>query len=243
MHKEYKNIINGADTAILFIHGILGTPSHFKDFIPLIPESYSVHNLLLDGHGGGVKEFSNTSMSRWKNQVENAVTDILKTHKYIIIVAHSMGTLFAIQQAISKPKKIKALFLLAAPLKISVKFKAFSNSIKVFFDKIKPDDKSALAAKLAYGIEKDKRFWLYIGWIPRYLELFKEIKHTRKITNLLNVPSYIFQSKNDELVSKKSVEYLKNNSNFNLKILNDSWHYYYSKNDYNYLLKCFELLL
>ena len=58
MHKEYKRIVNGADSAVLFIHGILGTPNHFKEFIPLVPKEYSVHNLLLDGHGKGVKEFS-----------------------------------------------------------------------------------------------------------------------------------------------------------------------------------------
>lgn len=158
MHKEYKRIVNGTDTAVLFIHGILGTPNHFKDFIPLVPNEYSIHNLLLDGHGKGVKEFSHTSMKTWKNQVEVAVKDLLENHKQIIIVAHSMGTLFAIQQAYNKPDKIKSLFLLATPLKIGIKFKMFSNSMKLYFNKIKPDDVEGLAYQAACGIKQDKKF-------------------------------------------------------------------------------------
>ena len=54
MHKEYKRIVENSPKALLFIHGILGTPNHFAPFIPLVPENLSVYNLLLDGHGKGV---------------------------------------------------------------------------------------------------------------------------------------------------------------------------------------------
>lgn len=242
MHKEYKRIVNGADTAVLFIHGILGTPNHFKDLIPLVLKEYSIHNLLLNGHGEGVKEFSRASMKIWKNQVEDAANQLLKTHKQIIIIAHSMGTLFALQQAYNKPDKIKSLFLLATPLKIGIKFKMFSNSMKLYFNKIKPDDVQGLAYKAACGIKQNKKIWLYLGWIPRFLELFKEIKYTRTLVNNISVPCYVFQSKNDEMVSRKSVDFLKNNKNFKLKILKNSSHHYYAENDKNFLLDEFNFL-
>ena len=72
-HKEYINIHEDSTTAILFIHGIVGTPNHFNDFIPLIPKTFSVYNMLLDGHGKGVKDFSKTSMEKWKIQVDSVV--------------------------------------------------------------------------------------------------------------------------------------------------------------------------
>lgn len=241
MHKEYKHIVDGADTAVLFIHGIIGTPNHFKDFIPLVPKEYSIHNLLLDGHGKGVKDFSRTSMRCWKKQVNNAVDDLLKSHNQIIIVAHSMGTLFALQESVRNPQKIKSLFLLATPLKLGLKLKMFTNSIKVFFDKIKPDDAEALAAKAAYGIENDKRIWRYFGWIFRYLELFKEIKYTRKIINSVSVNCAVFQSRNDEMVSHIAALYLKDNPHINIKFLENSSHYFYNKNDYQFLLNEFEI--
>ena len=200
MCDEYKRIVNGADTAVLFIHGIIGTPNHFKDFIPLVPKEYSIHNLLLDGHGSGVKEFSRTSIKKWKNQVDNAVDELLKTHSKIIITAHSMGTLLALQQAFKRPTQIVGLFLLAVPLKIKIKFKTVSNAFKLYFNRIKPDDIEGQAYKAACGITHTKKFWLYLGWIPRFFELFKEIKYTRTLIKDISVPCYIYQSKNDEMV-------------------------------------------
>ena len=111
-HKEYLKINPTASIAILFIHGIVGTPNHFNPFIPLVPSTVSVYNLLLDGHGKAVKDFSSTSMKKWEEQVERAVIQLSETHKKIYIVAHSMGSLLAIEQAL-RNSKVSKLFLLA----------------------------------------------------------------------------------------------------------------------------------
>ena len=52
MHKEFVSFKPDIKKAVLFIHGILGTPRHFDDFIPLVPAGYNIFNVLLDGHGG-----------------------------------------------------------------------------------------------------------------------------------------------------------------------------------------------
>ena len=171
MHKEYKRICNGADKAVLFIHGIVGTPNHFSDFVQLVPDHISVHNVLLDGHGKGVQDFSKTSMAKWKLQVTLSVMELADTHKEIYIVAHSLGSLLAIEQAISNPKVTK-LFLLATPLKLFLKPKMFRNSIRMYLGKIPPDDAELAAAKKCYGIGPDKNPLHYLGWAPRYWELF-----------------------------------------------------------------------
>ena len=227
-HKEIKQKVCNATTAVIFIHGIAGTPNHFNDFIPYIPDSVSVYNLLLDGHGKGVRDFSHTSMQKWENQICTAVSEIAQTHKQIYIVAHSMGTLFAIEQAI-KTSKVKKLFLLAVPIKLFLKPQMLSNSLKVYFNKINPNDQIAVAAKNCYGIEHDKNIFNYIGWIPRYVELFKKIKQTRSILNKLTTPCIAFQSDNDELVAAGSVKYLKANSDISVVNLKNSTHYFYSK--------------
>ena len=67
MHKEYIREADHANTAILMIHGIFGTPRHFDDIVKLVPDNWSVYNILLDGHGKGVREFSRTSMVKCKN--------------------------------------------------------------------------------------------------------------------------------------------------------------------------------
>ena len=89
--------------AILFVHGILGTPRHFAPFLPYVPASWSVCNLLLEGHGGSVRDFSHAAMAQWKQQVHAALDALLAEHDRVLITAHSMGTLFAIQEALQRP--------------------------------------------------------------------------------------------------------------------------------------------
>ncbi|MBE7002141.1 MAG: hypothetical protein E7421_05565 [Ruminococcaceae bacterium] len=241
-HKEYVRICDGAATAILFIHGIVGTPNHFNEFVSLVPASFSVYNLLLDGHGRSVKDFSKTSMKKWETQVTSVVEELSFTHERIYIVAHSLGTLLAIDQAI-KNNKVCKLFLLAIPLRLSIKPKMPINSLKVFFDKIRWDDYEALAARNCYGIEKDKNPFHYIGWIPRFLELFKKIRQTRQTVKLLNTTCLVYQSGKDEMVSSRSVKCFENKPNVLVNVLHNSGHYFYSKQDFEFLLTEFNNML
>lgn len=242
-HNEFRRILPDADTAVLFIHGIVGTPDHFKLFLPHVPKDFSLYNMLLDGHGKGVKAFSATSMDKWRKQVDEEIVKLSVSHKQIIIVGHSMGTLFAIEQAIKHSDKIKALFLMAVPLKIKVKPKLLSNVLKVYFGNIKPDDLMASASQNAYGIERDLRFWRYFAWLPRYIELFKEIRATRSIISQLNTPCSAYQSKNDEMVSPEAYSILSQNACIHTCILENSGHYYYDVEDMCFLLNEFKKLL
>lgn len=242
-HQEYLNIVPNSETAILFIHGIAGTPNHFKDFISKVPPHISVCNMLLDGHGKGVKDFSATSMAKWESQVNEKIDLLLSTHSNIIIVGHSMGTLFAIEQAVSHPDRIKSLFLLAVPLKVRVKLNNTS-TLKICFGlKIKPDDIKTLTDKESYGIASDRHLYRYLGFIPRYIELFKKISSTKKLIPRISVPCLVFQSEHDEVVAKSSKKLLQGNLKLKIRTLNNSGHNYYSKADKELLMKEFEKLI
>ncbi len=238
MHKEYKRIAEHPDKAILFIHGILGTPNHFAPFLKLVPQSFSVHNMLLDGHGKKVTDFSKTSMKKWENQVAAAVEELAQQHHEIYIVAHSLGCLLAIEQTVKNPK-ISKLFFLAVPLKLFLKPKMFTNSAKVYFNKVDPQNGELMAAKACYGIDDDKNPLHYLGWIPRFLELFSKIRKTRSIIGSVKVPCVAYQSSRDEMVSRKSTRMLAENPDISVTELEDSGHYYYAKNDFSFLKEKF----
>lgn len=239
IHKEYIRDDLKNETVILFIHGILGTPNHFRDFVKMVPAQYSVHNILLDGHGGTVREFSKSSASLWENRVLEKIKYLSKRYDNIIIVAHSLGTLLAIDAGIHFPDKVKQLFLIAVPLKIAVKPSVVSTSLKVAFNWVRPADDIAMAAKTAYSIEPTKRLYEYLGWAPRFYELFREAKRARSIASLLTVPTVVFQSQKDELVSMKSCRYLCGNSQISIRVMPNSRHYYYDKTDYETMLNHF----
>lgn len=229
-HKTYIRHTDG-DTAVLFIHGFLGSPEHFEKFIPWVPDDCAVYNILLKGHGGSVRDFADASMQEWKNQVDGVIGELAQKYKSIIIAAHSMGTFFAMDAAVKYPDKIKVLFLLGIPLKIAVKPEAVSNTFKSFFNLISEDD-AGRAYKKSHSIRLTKRLWEYIGWLPRYRELFAESKRGRETILKVEVPCCIFQSANDELVSMESVKFIPEKPNISLFILQNSAHFIYSDGDF-----------
>ena len=238
MHKEYKRIVPGSSKALLLIHGIVGTPNHFAPFMPFVRESMSVYNLLLDGHGKGVRDFAKTSMEKWESQVALAVEELAKEHREIYIAAHSLGCLLAIEQAVRNPK-ITKLFLLAVPLKLFLKPKLFVNSLKVYLGKIDPENEELMQAVRCYGIAQDKNIFRYLGWVPRFLELFSKISKTRKIVGALSVPCIACQSTGDEMVSVSTSKMLQANKMISVLELPHSGHYYYEKHDLSVLTDAF----
>ena len=51
-HRPYRRDVPGGKNAVLFLHGIVGTPDHFLPLLPLLPEDCACSSLLLAGHGG-----------------------------------------------------------------------------------------------------------------------------------------------------------------------------------------------
>lgn len=236
-HREYLRLVDGADTAVLFIHGILGTPNHFAAFLPLVPPNWSVHNLLLDGHGKGVRDFSRTSMERWQAQVEEAAQNLEKTHKRLLIIGHSMGTLLAIRWALRPESKAAGLFLLACPLKLRLRFRMVATSAKVYWGWVRPGDRPAQAAMEACGIHHEWQLWRYMGWIPRFLELFQQIRWTGQQLSQLHTPCHVFQSARDEMVSGEAAKRMEGRAE--VTVLPNSSHFYYDPQDLQTILDSF----
>lgn len=218
-------------TAVLMIHGIAGTPAHFRDLIPAIPEHISVYSILLNGHGKQVKDFSATSMKKWKAQISAKLEELLAKYDKVILVGHSMGTLFSIQAAIDFPERIPFLFLLAVPVRPWVRFSTILTCLRVVGGKLREDDTAAWAMKNAASIQLNNRIWEYIGWAPRMVELLVECERIRKRLPELSVPCYTFQSRVDELVSFRSCKDLENNPCVVNTVLLDSGHFAYGEED------------
>ena len=241
LHQPCTRLLSGAETAVLFVHGILGTPDHFIPFLSLVPPEDSVINLLLEGHGGSVRDFSAASMDRWKQQVCKALQTLRADHNRVVIAAHSMGTLLAIQEAVKEP--VAALFLLNVPLSVRPTPQLLPTVWAVCRSRSPLGDQRLLAARNACSIQQDPRFWRYLGWVPRYAELFSEIGRTRKLVQSLTVPCYAYFSLKDEMVSPKSAGFLAGNPFITVKTLAGSGHFYYTPEDLRLLQADFSHML
>lgn len=245
-HEPTVRIVPGADTAVLFLHGILGTPKHFRNILTLeslVPSEWSVYNILLDGHGKAVEDFSRTSMKKWREQVWNVFSELRGTHERVILVGHSMGTLFAIQLAVENPEKVKQLFLLAVPLRPWMRWFGMINMLRMPFGLIREDHPVEAATKEVCGVGTTWMIWKYLGWIPRFLELFAEIGRTEKILADLKAPCVAYQSKRDELVMNLTRRVLDRSGVMEIRDLPDSTHFYYAPEDKTLILQEFTALI
>ncbi len=238
-HETRTRIAENSNTVVLLIHGILGTPHQFDILLPAIPHNCSFVNLLLDGHGGQVDDFAHSSMQKWEEQVRRTVDELAEKYERILIVGHSMGTLLAIENAVRLPEKIKGLFLISPPTRIGIKPLVFVNVFKVglgFADENNPVD---MAAKQAYSMPSDRRLWKYIGWIPRFLELFCKIAKTRKLLPDISVPILTLLCRKDELVSLRSAKDFADHPAASVQYLPASTHFTYSAADAEQIRKTF----
>lgn len=241
-HEEYVRIVPGAHTAVLFVHGIVGTPNHFRDLIPLqslVPQTWSVCNVLLDGHGSGVDDFSGTSMRKWKQQIRKTFLRLCQEHDSIVLVGHSMGTLLVLELAADYPEKVSGLFLLACPLYVGLRLGGVVNCIKVALGTVDAHNPREAATLKACGVNPDRRLWKYLGWIPRMLELLAEIRHTRRMLPDIQVPCLALQSDRDELVSGRSAGRLEKAEGIQVIHLKESSHFYYTAVDAQRILDAF----
>lgn len=229
-HREIVRLISEADVAVMFIHGIAGTPNHFVDLLPmvdLVPKNWSVYNVLLDGHGLGVDDFSHSSMKRWKKQVWAVFGQLAQTHEQVILVGHSLGTLFSIQLALECPEEVPFLFLLGVPMRPGIRPGTVVSMLRLAFGKIREDHPMEIAMRDACGVRPTARLWKYIGWIPRMMELLREISLTEKQMGSLQVPCIAYQSRRDELVTNFSKRVLERVDAIKIVELSNSSHFSY----------------
>lgn len=246
-HAQSVRIVPGAKTAVLFMHGIAGTPEHFRSEIlsleDLVPDSYSVYNVLLDGHSAQVEDFSHTSMEKWKRQVMSIFHQLCDTHEKVVLVGHSMGTLFAVQMALDRPDKVPFLFLVNCPLRVGVKPFGVVNLLRLSFGLLDERDPIQAATGKVTGIEQTWKAWKYIGWLPRVGELICEMHRIADVIPDLKVRCLSFQSRRDELVSCRSCGILRRSGRVEIHGLPNSTHFYYDPKDIASVQRYFRQLL
>lgn len=239
-HKPVIQFLPGSDCAVLMIHGILGSPCHFDFLMPLIPENWSVYNILLDGHGGSAGDFGRSSMKRWKTQVAEQLSLLRQRHEKILIVTHSMGGLFAIQEAVCSPEKIAGLFLMAAAVTPRVSLRGAISSAKAALGWVSEKDPVTTAMRNDSSVELTRNLFAYIPWIDKFVALLWEARRTCAMVEKLNVPCHAVQSAKDEMVSLRSCRILRKNPAIEVTVMEDSGHFGYEGAEKEKVLMSFE---
>lgn len=245
-HVSQLKIVPGAKRAVLFIHGICGSPRHFSDILPMVqavPEAWSYQNLLLRGHGGSVGDFSRSTMKQWKAQVWESFRQLAAQHEQVAVVGHSMGTLFALQLAVEYRDRIPFLLLIASPIRPWVSLRGIGCCMRACFGKTRADHPVEMAIVQAGGIALTGKLWQYIPWIPNMIALLLEAGKTERLLPKLHTKALVFQSRQDEMVSGRSGEILQNCTCATVVTLDDATHFYYPEADAARIVSAFSEML
>lgn len=226
MHSPYIRTVPGADTAVLMVHGIIGTPRHFDFLLEAIDENISVMNILLPGHGGTVRDFGKASMGQWKETVQTHMAELCRTHKRVIVVSHSMGTLLTAEAAQGFPNAAGFLFI-NVPLRVWVAPKMMPASLRWNFGRQIPGDPLDACLKEMTCVQPERHLWRYFSWIPRFWELLVLCRQSRVRFETFDRPAFAFQSYGDELVRRSTSRHLLKNPNIRHIMLQGCGHFFY----------------
>ena len=224
---------DNADTAIIFVHGLMGSPTQFDDLAQAVYDIGCTFSCtLLLGHGRGIAEFAKFGAANWQNHLQQEIDKIKNRYDRIFLVGHSMGGLLSLHASLKKENKISGVFLLATPLKVYL-FSPTALLRKVRLLTYPKSNPVKAAYMKSNSIELSKHL-IFLRAIKTMREFYKLMKQVKKRLPDVAVPVYIFHSKADETASYKSAEMfyegLCNTQRFSFS-LDKSWHTFYYKDE------------
>lgn len=231
--------VEGSNTVVFFLHCMIGSPKFFNDYIDLVPENWSIHSTLLKGLGGTIDDLATINMEPWKAQVRAEYNALAERYDNIIILAHSMGTLFAIPLAIEHPDKIKGMFLLAPPLNTKISFSMIRRAMQLLFDRVPENDVVTCMAREVFSVEVTSKIYRYFKCFPIYFKILDLIFSSRKLVADMIVPTKVVLSTYDEFTRLSTQKYFYNKENIDVTILEKSRHFCYETSEYDMLLDMF----
>ena len=93
----YRQIVPSSDSAVLFLHGITGSPAAWTPIARAIGQrGVSVSVPLLPGHGTRWQNLNATTWSEWLDAAKVEFGDLSRTHSHIVVAGLSMGGALAL---------------------------------------------------------------------------------------------------------------------------------------------------
>lgn len=231
-HRTFIKECDGADTAILMVHGFLGSPIQFEPMAQLLrDQGYTAMAVLLPGHGGSPRDFARASKTAWIQAVEEAATSLRKRYRHIILLGHSLGGLLTLNEAITNGAD--GMVLLAVPMRLRASYRSIPLSCRTLWGDPGKDDELARFGRTVYSISKGP-LRHHILWAPRAIDLLRLIHRTRKSLDRAYLPVLIFQSKADLTVAAKSAKILEKglqNCTSEVVMLEKSGHSYWQPDE------------
>lgn len=242
MHSSYIKEPPRATRAVVMLHGICGSPRRCDWLLPEFDDSWSVYNILLEGHGGSVADFAASSMEKWKSQTKALLDDLCGRYETVILIGYSMGTLLHIYNMPDHPR-IKGALLFNTPIRPRLRVRMLGTAYRFTRGRTRSDNCHEAACHKGISLTPEKLLRRYISCIPRFRELKQLSRYCRRHTENIQIPCYAYFGRQDELVSLRSANYLRDNPNVSVRIFDSAGHFWCSEADQETILRDLRQLL
>jgi carboxylesterase len=188
----------GGEVGVLLVHGFTASPTETLPLGKYLHEKgYTVHGVLLAGHGTNYQELSGVPWQDWYESVENGYEYLQDLCETIIPIGISLGALLCLYLVYKRPEsKIRKLCLLAPPFALKSRLVRLIRIFSIFRKFLYKGDES-----LQYF--KDHNLYSYM-YRPTasILQLTRFLDHLHKEKNIcIDIPTLIAYGTLDEMIS------------------------------------------
>lgn len=210
----------------------MGRPKQFDALIAAVGVEWAdIHNITLPGHGAGLSEFALSNANDWQLYVDDYIARLRARYDSIITVGHSMGGLLLINAMRTQNEKVKAIIAIALPLRIKFTCAGMMIRLKSILKPKENEDTALTYARSMCGVSGLSVLNTY-RLIPNALGLLKIIRQSRAALPSLKTELTVVNSRNDELVSLKSIDLAKSKSRYvSAVILDAATHFWHPDNE------------
>lgn len=219
----------GARTAVLFVHGIQGSPRQFRFLAEALPPDVLVRAPLLPGHGGSVRPFLRSRAEDWLRCVRREALALHRQGARILYVGHSMGCLLGLLAARETEISFARQLFLCCPFRIRPTPRYVRNFIRPLLSDRPSDDPFVRASRAANSVHAAAPAG-YLGCIPPYLELFRLMRRVGRQEPPAPDPVSFYFSALDEIVSPRSHAIAEGCPGASVRLLPGCGHNYFTHN-------------
>jgi len=184
---------------VLAIHGFGGTPLEVE-VVTAVAKDLGHRTLapLLPGHGTHADDLARTRWADWTSAVETALDELTAENEPAIVLGLSLGSLLATHLAVTRPRQVRALGLLANAFWLMAPFPAWALAA---VDRLKIPDFRMPKVAADIGDPEARRTHLTYGEHPVHaaVEVQRVGAMMREKLAQVNVPTLIVHGERDRV--------------------------------------------